>query len=191
MRPERHRRRQQRLARLLHLYRRHLAHHRRRERLFIGSLAFLLTALLIRLLTHAIRANLGPFHNVSVGGAHVHHLVWGILLLLLVGYLWLVEVGTRDPSHDLLSRLTAAAFGVGAALTLDEFALWLNLRDVYWETTGRESVDALLIFAGLLSVGLWGAPLFHAILRGEHAVLDEAEDLLLGEGREQPVDGPA
>ena len=70
--------------------------------------------------------------------------------------------------------MTAAAFGVGAALTLDEFALWLNLQDVYWDKQGRESVEALLIFAGLLSAGLWGAPLFHAVVRGEREVMLEA-----------------
>jgi hypothetical protein len=134
--------------------------------------------ILIRALTHAIHASIGPFHDINVGGAHVHHLVWGVLLLLGVGYLWLIEAGTGDPHRSLLSRLTSAAFGVGAALTLDEFALWLNLKDVYWERQGRESVEALLIFAALLSVGFWGAPLFHALLRGEEALIDKAETLV-------------
>jgi hypothetical protein len=50
-------------------------------------------------------------------------------------------------------------------LTLDEFALWLRLKDVYWSREGRESVDAVVIFGGLLSVGVWGAPFIHALLR--------------------------
>jgi hypothetical protein len=54
---------------------------------------------------------------------------------------------------------------MGAALTLDEFALWLNLRDVYWETQGRESVDAVLLFASLLSIGAWGGPFLAALGR--------------------------
>ena len=161
--------------RFWHHYQAQLVHHRRRERLFIASLAFFITAVLIRLLTHAIRANLGPFHNVSMGGTHIHHLVWGILLLLLVGYLWLIEYGVESPAHSAVSRFTAAAFGVAAALTLDEFALWLNLRDVYWQEQGRASIDAILIFAGFLSAGIWGAPLFHALLRGEKAVVEELE----------------
>jgi hypothetical protein len=154
-----------------------MARNPRRERLFIGSIAFLVTAVLIRLLTLAIRFNLGPFHNVSVGGTHVHHLVWGILLLLVVGYLSLIELGTGDPAEHLASRLTAVAFGIGAALTLDEFALWLNLKDVYWERQGKESIEAILIFLGVLSVGLWGAPLIRAVMRGEHAAVGELEHL--------------
>jgi hypothetical protein len=102
-----------------------------------------------------IRAGIGPFHNVSNGGLHIHHLVWGILLLLVIGYIWLIEAGTTS---GLLSNLTAIAYGVGAALTLDEFALWLNLQDVYWTGPGRASIDAVGIFASLLSVGIWGGP---------------------------------
>jgi hypothetical protein len=102
-----------------------------------------------------IRAGIGPFHNVSNGSLHIHHLVWGILLLLVIGYIWLIEAGTTS---SLLSSVTAIAYGAGAALTLDEFALWLNLQDVYWAGPGRESIDAVVIFAGILSVGIWGGP---------------------------------
>jgi hypothetical protein len=93
---------------------------------------------------------------------HIHHLVWGILLLLLVGYIWLAEVGV---SSSWASALTAIAYGVGAALALDEFALWLNLRDVYWEVQGRESVNALLIFGGLLGMGAFGGPFLFGLAR--------------------------
>jgi len=73
----------------------------------------------------------GPIHDVVVGGMHLHHVVLGILLLLGVGYLWLAQVGTGiGRSLDWPSRLTALLYGVGAALTLDEFALWLRLEDV-------------------------------------------------------------
>src|SRR5207302_750578 len=82
----------------------------------------------------SIRAGIGPFHNVSAGGTHVHHLVWGIALLIAVGYVWLLEVGVGS---SWIASLTAILFGVGAALTLDEFALWLNLQDVYWDRQGR------------------------------------------------------
>jgi hypothetical protein len=135
-------------------------HNERRERLFLASLGFLLTFAIVRGITHLIRAGVGPFHNVSSGGLHVHHLVWGILLLLVVGYIWLIEAGTTS---SLLSSLTAVAFGVGAALTLDEFALWLNLQDVYWTGPGRVSIDAVLIFASLLSVGIWGGPFLQEV----------------------------
>jgi hypothetical protein len=127
----------------------------RRERLFLASLGFLVTFGIVRGITHMIKAGIGPFHNVSSGGLHIHHLVWGILLLLVVGYVWLIEEGITS---SWLSSITAIAFGVGAALTLDEFALWLNLQDVYWTGPGRESIDAVVIFAGILSVGIWGGP---------------------------------
>jgi len=128
----------------------------RRERLFLASVSFLITFGVIRAITAMIRADIGPLHNVTTsGGLHIHHLVWGILLLLLVGYVWLLEIGVGS---SWIASLTAILFGIGAALTLDEFALFLNLRDVYWERQGRESVDAVLIFAGLLSAGIWGWP---------------------------------
>jgi hypothetical protein len=139
---------------LRHLYRFHFKDERR-ERLFLASVAFLLTFGAIRGITAMIHAGVGPFHNLSAGGVHVHHLVWGILLLLAVGYVWLLEVGVGS---SWVASLTAIAFGIGAALTLDEFALWLNLKDVYWEGQGRESIDAVLIFGGLLSSGVWGWP---------------------------------
>jgi hypothetical protein len=136
------------------LYRFHFKSERR-ERLFLASLGFFFTFAIVRGITAMIRAGVGPFHNVSAGGTHIHHLVWGILLLLLVGYVWLSEIGVGS---SWLASLTAIAFGVGAALTLDEFALWLNLQDVYWERQGRESIDAVLIFGSLLSVSWWGGP---------------------------------
>ena len=132
----------------------------RRERLFLASLAFLVTFAIVRGITHLIRAGIGPFHNLTGGGLHIHHLVWGILLLLVVGYVWLLEIGVGS---SWVASLTAMAFGVGAALTLDEFALWLNMQDVYWERQGRESIDAVVIFAGLLSVGIWGWPFLRAL----------------------------
>lgn len=145
------------------VYRHHMIHNRRRERLFLAWTAFLLTFVFLRLLTLAIHDHVGPFGNVAVGGVHLHHLVWGILLMLIVGYVWLVEFGTGDPARDLLARLTALAYGVAAALTLDEFALWLNLRDVYWEQEGRQSIEAAFAFAALLAVGLIGAPLWRGL----------------------------
>ena len=114
----------------------------------------------MRGITHLIRAGVGPFHNVSTGGLHIHHLVWGILLLLLVGYLWLIEEGTAS---NWLASLTAAAYGVGAALTLDEFALWLTIQDVYWTGPGRWSIDAVVIFGAALSIGIWGGPFLRGV----------------------------
>lgn len=127
----------------------------RRERLFLTSIGFAVTVAIVRTLTLMIRAGVGPVHNVTAGGLHIHHLVWGILLLLAVGFVWMLEVGVGS---SWVASLTAIGFGVGAALTLDEFALWLNLSDVYWLSQGRESLEALAIFGGVLAAGLFGWP---------------------------------
>ncbi|MEU2348462.1 hypothetical protein [Modestobacter sp. NPDC049651] len=102
--------------------------------------AFLLTFLVTRLITRAIRAGRGPFRDASVGGVHVHHEVYGIFLLLGAGTAQI----TYRPEQPWAS-VVAVLFGVGAGLTLDEFALWLHLDDVYWSKQGRTSVDAVLI----------------------------------------------
>jgi hypothetical protein len=84
------------------------------------------------------------------GGLHVHHLVFGIVLLLLAGF----ALALQPPSPWL--EIFAAGFGIGAGLTLDEYALWLHLEDVYWAEEGRRSVDAVVIAAligGLLLLG--------------------------------------
>ena len=112
----------------------------RRELLTWMVLAFLATFLLTRFITHAIRAGRGPFHDASVGGVHLHHQVYGIFLLLGTGT---AEFAYRP--EGLWGNVLAALFGAGAALTLDEFALWLHLEDVYWTREGRSSVDAVLI----------------------------------------------
>jgi hypothetical protein len=88
-------------------------------------------------------------------------LVWGILILLLVGYGYLLELGSEDtPTSIFASRIMSILFGAGAALTLDEFALWLNLENDYWSKQGRESIDAVILFGAILAIGAWGAPLF-------------------------------
>lgn len=136
------------------------------RRLFVASVSFFVTFLGVRLLVLCITHHIGPFGWVEFHGRHIHHLVWGILILLVVGYAWLAEIGSgTTPTSIFLSRLLAVLFGVGAALTLDEFALWLNLANVYWSPEGRESIDAVLLFGSLLAAGAWGAPLFRAITR--------------------------
>lgn len=136
----------------------------RRERLFLASVGFFTTVFVVRSITIAIHHDIGPFHDVSMHGRHIHHLVWGIVLLLTVGYAWLIELGTGAMSSSQWSgRLTSMLFGVAAALTLDEFALWLNLRDVYWEREGRESFEALALFGGLLAIGVFGRAFWHGV----------------------------
>jgi hypothetical protein len=103
------------------------------------------------------------FTTVSLKGRHLHHLVWGILLLLLVGYAWLVSLEPVVRVDVGAGRLTSMLSRVASALTLDEFALWLNFRDVYWEKEGRESIEAIALFTGLLRAGIFGGSLFRGI----------------------------
>src|SRR6202789_4558450 len=132
------------------------------RRLFLASVSFFITFLAVRLLVASITHHIGPFGYVEMGGHHIHHLVWGILLLLITGYAEIAEVGTGDtPLSLLFGRLLALGYGIGAALTLDEFALWLNLdAAAYWSRQGRESIDAVVLFGSLLATETWGAPLF-------------------------------
>ena len=119
---------------------------------FFFFVAFLASFGFIRSSAHMIRAQVSWWPgNVEVGGTHIHHLVWGILLLLISGYI-AVSFEPGPPG----AQLVAIAFGIGTGLTLDEFALWLTLRDVYWEQEGRRSIDAVIIvaaLAGLLLIG--------------------------------------
>jgi hypothetical protein len=122
---------------------------------FLVLLSFLLSFVLVRTNTRLIRSqrfSWWPGNLETEGGLHFHHLVWGISLLLISGFLTF-GVDLEAPWW----QLTAIAFGVGAGLTLDEFALWLHLEDVYWSDQGRSSIDAVVIaalFAGLVVVGV-------------------------------------
>ncbi len=141
---------------------------RPRRRIFLAWIAFFFTFLAVRSLVYFVVQGEGPFHWVMMGGKHIHHLVWGILILLVVGYGWLLDLGrAHSPLSIMLSRLMSISYGVGAALTLDEFTLWLNLDpDVYWlKTGGRLSIDAVVLFGSLLMVGAFGAPFFQSLQR--------------------------
>jgi hypothetical protein len=150
----------------MELYRRAF-HDTRRERLFLSSVSFFTTFAATRTITHAIRDGVGPFHNLSEGGRHLHHLVFGIAGLLGTGYLWLIHV--EEPRNgegdDALAKFNSVLYGGASALTLDEFALWLDLEDVYWSKQGRASVDAVFLFGGVLSIGLWGRPFFKELFK--------------------------
>ncbi len=141
---------------------------RPRRRLFIASVSFFLTFATVRGIVFCIVHHIPPFHYVIMEGRHIHHLVFGILILLFVGYGWLCEVGNgSDSSSVLASSLMSLLYGLGAALTLDEFALWLNLKDVYFVREGRSSFDAIILFGSLLAISTWGAPLFSASAKGK------------------------
>ena len=81
----------------------------------------------------------------------------------------------RFPSF--FSRLMSVSYGVGAALTLDEFAIWLDLDpDAYWARNGRLSIDAIILFGSLLAVGAWGRALYRSS-RGAAPAVGQAHSI--------------
>ncbi len=103
--------------------------------------AILLTFLITRTVTRLIRSGSGAdvgLGNVRIAGNHVHHQVFGILIIIGTGIV-LVSAAPHGAALDV----AAAFFGIGVGLTVDEFALWLHLEDVYWAKEGRKSVDAI------------------------------------------------
>lgn len=125
-------------------------------------LGFLVTYAVTRWVTVRIRRrkstggrDSGPIKDVHIGGIHVHHQVWGILLILVIG---LIEFRFRPDSP--WAEVLALLFGAGAALALDEFALWLHLEDVYWSQEGRKSIDAVMVASVFGLVLLLNANLF-------------------------------
>jgi hypothetical protein len=130
----------------------------------LGTAAFLVTFVITRVVTHFLLATSGG-GGIVVGSLHIHHMVFGLVLILVAGMLDIV---------DAARRTRAALFGIGAALVLDEFALILNLANVYWAPQGRESIDAIAIFTAALLIAVLGGGFWRAawreLMRGEHAV---------------------
>jgi hypothetical protein len=102
----------------------------------LSWLAFTATFTGLRALTYSIRVGKGPFRNISVGGEHLHHYIWGIGLLSGVG-----AVAVRGEERQRRHPTVAVSYGSGLALIVDEFALLLDLKDVYWARQGRISID--------------------------------------------------
>ncbi len=125
--------------------------------------SFLLTFGVLRLLTAIIHYEVfphGPFRNlVTKSGLHIHHLFWGILLLMVTGF---TALATRSPRWHLRIALV---FGIALALALDEFALWLRLADVYWSPEGIESLKAGAVAAAVLAAYGFGQPFWHRVVR--------------------------
>ena len=140
-----------RLDRIADAYRVHIRKVGQEPRL-LAAVSFLVTFLATRGLTHLLLDERGG-GGIAVGSVHIHHMVFGLLLILVVGLLDLADTATR---------LRAVLFGLGAALVLDEFALILNLADVYWAPQGRESIDAVVIFAAVLMVVALGGNFWRA-----------------------------
>jgi hypothetical protein len=150
------------MASLREIYHRHCSDSRQ-ERALLSAVGFTTAFGTARAITHSIRAGIGPFHNISEGGTHIHHSTFGIFGLLGVGYLWTYRIGIGNRTPEWESRLTATLYGVAAALTLDEFALWLDLHDDYWDQQGRKSIDAVALFGGLLTIGVAGRDIINEL----------------------------
>jgi hypothetical protein len=122
---------------------------------FVLLAAFLASFLFIRTSARLMRSPKVPWWPGSVktgSGVHLHHLVFGIVLVLSAGFLSFV-ITPGSPRTEIL----AGVFGLGAGLTLDEFALWIQLRDVYWAEEGRSSLDAVVVatvLGGLIVLGV-------------------------------------
>src|SRR5271170_3977997 len=126
----------------------------------LSWLAFTVTFGAVRGITYSIKDGKGPFGNLSVGGEHLHHYMWGIGLVSGVGGI-AVHGEDRQRRHPAV----ALSYGAGLALIVDEFALLLDLKDVYWARQGRISVD--LGVAGICATGTYFAalPLIRALRR--------------------------
>ena len=131
-----------------------------KETHFLILLAFVCSFGFIRTSAHMIHAQVSwwPGNVETKTGTHIHHLVWGILLLLSMGY-----VGISTDLESPWFEFVAIAFGIGMGLTMDEFALWLNLQDVYWTEKGRQSIDAVVITTGMLVIALLGLEFWIAV----------------------------
>ncbi|QSB06478.1 hypothetical protein [Natronoglycomyces albus] len=122
--------------------------------LFTFLVALVVTFAFIRLSVRLIRAEVKWWPgNVTPGGLHIHHVVFGVVFMLIGGVTSLAV----PPEMEIGRAIAGALFGIGAALVLDEFALILHLKDVYWSEKGRTSIDAVFVaiaITGLLLIGL-------------------------------------
>jgi len=122
--------------------------------LYLVLVGFLLSFAFIRMSTRLQRSPRVPWWPgsiVSDSGVHLHHLVFGIVTMMVAG-----AGGFAAFGNSPWTEICAFAFGVGAGLTIDEFALWVYLDDVYWAKEGRSSIDATVIAAALMMLALLG-----------------------------------
>jgi hypothetical protein len=118
-------------------------------------IAILVTFLVTRTVTRLIRSGSGGgagLGDLQIAGVHVHHQVFGILILIGTGIV-LVSATPQGAALDV----AAVIFGIGVSLSLDEFALWLHLQDVYWTEEGRKSVDAIFCVLAVTGALIGGA----------------------------------
>jgi hypothetical protein len=154
----------------------HLVHHHR-QAVFLVLVGFLLSFAFIRMSTRLMRSPRVPWWPgsiVSDGGVHLHHLVFGIVTMMIAGTLGFAALG-QSPYVEIC----AFGFGVGAGLTIDEFALWVYLDDVYWAEEGRKSIDATVIAAAVMGLVVLGVNPFHLGSESQGAAATVLSGLIL------------
>jgi hypothetical protein len=154
-----------------------------RERAALLSwLGFTGTFTLVRGITYSIKSGKGPFRNLSVGGEHLHHYMWGIAMLTGVG-----AIAVHGEDAQRRHPAVATSYGSGLALIVDEFALLLDLKDVYWARQGRISVD--LGVGGVALVGSYFAalPLLRALRHDLGHTRDHGDEQHDEQGRRAPA----
>jgi hypothetical protein len=132
----------------------------RQRSALLSWLAFTTTFGAVRGITYSIKEGKGPFGNLSVGGAHLHHYMWGIGMLSGVG-----AIAVHGEDARRRHPAVALAYGTGLALIVDEFALLLDLKDVYWAKQGRISVDLGVGASSVAGTYLAALPLLRALRR--------------------------
>ncbi|MGD0608521.1 MAG: hypothetical protein ABSA53_33645 [Streptosporangiaceae bacterium] len=132
----------------------------RQRAALLSWLGFTATFGAVRFITYSIKNGKGPFGNLSVGGEHLHHYMWGIGLVSGVG-------GVAVHGEDAQRRhpVVALSYGAGLALIVDEFALLLDLQDVYWAKQGRISIDLGVGGSSLAGTYFAALPLLRALRR--------------------------
>jgi hypothetical protein len=148
----------------------------RQRAALLSWLGFTATFGVVRGITYSIKWGIGPLRNLSVGGEHLHHYMWGIGMLAGVG-----AVAVHGEDAQRRHPAVATSYGAGLALIVDEFALLLDLRDVYWARQGRISVDIGVGGVALAGSYFAALPLLRAV---RHDLARDAQR------RDEKQDGP-
>ena len=149
---------QQPVARTKHVYRHTLTP--RQQSALVGWLAFTTIFGVVRGITEAIKHDIPPFKNVTAGQIHLHHYIWGIGLLAASG-----AIAVYGNDEHRRHPVVGSSYGGGLALVVDELALLLELRDVYWQRQGRWSVNAGVGVIGAVGSYFAAIPFWHHLFR--------------------------
>jgi hypothetical protein len=145
-------------ARIAHAYQHTLS--TRQRSAFVSWASFTATFGAVRGVTYAIKHHIPPFHNIELGNTHLHHYVWGIGLICGAG-----GVAVYGDGDVRCHPVVGVVYGAGMALVVDELALLLELRDVYWQRQGRWSFDAGAGMIGTAGAYFAAMPFWHHLLR--------------------------